>query len=61
MDRCCRLLRVLVRRGWVVVRWRRLLRRVRFLRLLRELLAPLGFYLWVAAVVAVAGWVATFR
>ncbi|ORX16001.1 hypothetical protein AWC31_01125 [Mycolicibacterium wolinskyi] len=60
MGLCCRLLRVLVRRRWVVVRCR-LHRRVRCLRLLRVLQAPLGSYLWVAAVVAAAGWVATFR
>ena len=61
MGRCCRLLRVLVRRRWVVVRCRLLRRRVRCRRLLRVLLALLGSYLWVVAVVAVAGWVAIFR
>ncbi|ORV21640.1 hypothetical protein AWB98_26630 [Mycolicibacterium conceptionense] len=60
MGLCCRPLRVLVRRRWVVARCL-LRRRVRCLRLLQVLLAPLGYYLWVAAVVAVAGWAATFR
>ena len=50
-----------MRRRWVVVRCRLLRRRVRCRRLLRVLLALLGSYLWVVAVVAVAGWVAIFR